>query len=310
MKEFLSDNSPSASQSAIPGIESVPTCPPPSTDPVSAPSGLDIDRKSQLLGNMAAHKSQIVVCTGRPADSWPNKIEFDPNGWIARGLKQHLQPGGRLADHAPAMITFSDFPRPSENSLNFYLFPKYRSVSMSTSAATGEAEIINRIATILNDEMAESKDHTLDEVRRDMDVETSNRTEFFLFVCGHNQRDCRCGQMAGPLRQEFEKVLLAKGIRILKEADNEPDGEEPKPFSTARIGLISHIGGHKFAGNVIIRVPPQKGHPLSGMEIWYGRVEPKHVEGIVEETMVHGRVILELLRGINGRDGNPIAVKH
>ena len=78
------------------------------------------------------------------------------------------------------------------------------------------------------------------------------------------------------------------------------------------VGLISHIGGHKWAGNVIIYLPPtwakdgkpmtskeQKAHhsPLAGCGIWYGRVEPKHVEGIIKKTVLGGTVIKELFRG-------------
>ena len=36
---------------------------------------------------------------------------------------------------------------------------------------------------------------------------------------------------------------------------------------------------------------------LQGMGIWYGRVEPRHVEGIVAETVRGGRVVGELFRG-------------
>ena len=67
--------------------------------------------------------------------------------------------------------------------------------------------------------------------------------------------------------------------------------------------MISHIGGHIFAGNVILYIPPSarlKGgepHPLRGMGIWYGRVEPKHVEGIIAETLGEGRVVMDLFRG-------------
>ena len=31
--------------------------------------------------------------------------------------------------------------------------------------------------------------------------------------------------------------------------------------------------------------------------IWYGRVEPKHVEGIVQETISKGRVVEDMFRG-------------
>jgi len=55
----------------------------------------------------------------------------------------------------------------------------------------------------------------------------------------------------------------------------------------------SHIGGHKFAGNVIIYWP-------SGSSVWYGRVSPKEVTAVVDETVLGGRVIPELLRaGVN-----------
>ncbi|EFX03927.1 sucrose cleavage family protein [Grosmannia clavigera kw1407] len=73
---------------------------------------------------------------------------------------------------------------------------------------------------------------------------------------------------------------------------------------TARVGLISHIGGHKFAGNVIIYLPPSlraldgfTPHPLAGYGVWYGRVEPKHVEGLVLETILRGNVVTDHFRG-------------
>ncbi len=86
----------------------------------------------------------------------------------------------------------------------------------------------------------------------------------------------------GPLLQtSFEKELQRKGI-------------------TAQVAQISHVGGHKYAGNVIIYVPPnwqERENALAGAGIWYGRVGPEHVEGLVEETLVQGRAVLELLRG-------------
>ena len=39
---------------------------------------------------------------------------------------------------------------------------------------------------------------------------------------------------------------------------------------------------------------------LAGKGVWYGRVEPRHVWGIVEETVRGGRVVEELCRGIFG----------
>lgn len=83
--------------------------------------------------------------------------------------------------------------------------------------------------------------------------------------------------------------------------------------ATAEISLISHIGGHKFAGNVIIYIPPStvpafSQHPLAGKGVWYGRVEPRHVEGIVKETLGKGVIIKELFRGGIGEGGEVLRI--
>jgi len=139
--------------------------------------------------------------------------------------------------------------------------------------------------------------------------------DVLVLICGHGGRDQRCGIFGPVLRREFETKLSEKaGIEVLTEpvevSEEKPAaaGEGAEPWSppspqTARVGLISHIGGHKFAGNVIIYLPPHlktargEAHPLAGHGIWYGRVEPRHVEGIVAETVLKGNVITELFRG-------------
>ena len=74
--------------------------------------------------------------------------------------------------------------------------------------------------------------------------------------------------------------------------------------------MISHVGGHAFAGNVIVYIPPDyriganQGtgvddliSPLARTGIWYGRVEPKHVHGLLAATVEKGNIIGELWRG-------------
>ena len=108
----------------------------------------------------------------------------------------------------------------------------------------------------------------------------------------------------GPLLQaEFERKLNSVGThKVLKEAPSSVDAP-PHAATGARVGLISHVGGHKFAGNVIIYIPPSMiANRLAGKGIWYGRVGPSHVEGIIVETIVKGRVVGELFRGGIDRD--------
>lgn len=136
--------------------------------------------------------------------------------------------------------------------------------------------------------------------------------DIMILICGHGGRDMRCGVMGPVLRQEFETQLPGEGVQVLQgpaNIDVEPSasaaksGAVKKAALTARVGLISHIGGHKFAGNVIIYLPPSmktsqgQPHPLAGHGIWYGRVEPKHVHGIITETIFDGNVIKDMFRG-------------
>jgi hypothetical protein len=146
-----------------------------------------------------------------------------------------------------------------------------------------------------------------------------------VLICGHGGRDARCGQYGPLLRGEFERLLPTFGVQIRTEAV-EADADVPGPEAledgkqserqqvlapgsvSARVGLISHIGGHKFAGNVIVYIPPSMRlgdggeHPLAGRGIWLGRVEPRHVEGIITETILKGTVIEDMFRGGIDRD--------
>lgn len=126
-----------------------------------------------------------------------------------------------------------------------------------------------------------------------------------VLICGHGGRDMRCGAMAPALEAEFQRVLQAQGF-----TSTDSDGKIIDDPKHAHIGLISHIGGHKYAGNVIVYIPPKmtigglEPHPLAGKGIWYGRVEPKHVQGIVDETILGGRVVSDHFRGGINRTGD------
>ena len=117
-----------------------------------------------------------------------------------------------------------------------------------------------------------------------------------IFICGHGGRDSRCGVMGALLRNEFQTHIQSNG-RVAY-------GMMPE------VALISHIGGHVFAGNVIIYFPVKPAsHPLAGKGVWYGRVEPRHVEGILHQTVTNGMIIRELFRGGLDIDGRPLSVE-
>jgi len=281
----------------------IPSCPPATCECHETPE-LDIDRDSRLSGTMAWHSSQILCCTGR--SDWHSRIENDNLGWLARGLKREMRRGGVLSKNGPALVTFGDSDRKSLRAMDFYLFPAFRWVSIDTDGAReSENELVKRVASILDEEITRQKNSILECVRNEMGVRSLENQDIHILICGHSNRDQRCGVMGPLLKMEFEEKLPAEGIEVLQKPPAPLSKSAFESFQTARVSLISHIGGHKFAGNVIIHIPPAFGHPLSGMEIWYGRVEPRHVEGIVKETVVNGRIIEGVLRGVLGKDRKP-----
>lgn len=111
-----------------------------------------------------------------------------------------------------------------------------------------------------------------------------------ILICGHMSRDARCGILGPILKTEFQKHLSRYDL-----------------LQGATVALCSHVGGHAFAGNVILYLPKEwmmvegegrKYSPLAGKGVWYGRVQPGHVEGLVGETVRGGRVVGELCRGV------------
>lgn len=162
-------------------------------------------------------------------------------------------------------------------------------------------------------DQAEPHSSEKDRVAHELRLNYTMNTSPTILICGHNSRDTRCGILGPLLRAEFNAYI---GGTTRLPADDERSTEvrfkglQPvRSMSMFRVALASHFGGHAFAGNVIIYLPKKfpladgKLSPLAGKGIWYGRVEPKHVWGIMEETVQQGRVIKELLRGVHEPGG-------
>lgn len=103
-----------------------------------------------------------------------------------------------------------------------------------------------------------------------------------VFVCTHKKRDKRCGVAGRLLMTEFEKEIQEMGLDV-------------------GVHGVSHIGGHKYAGNVIIYRKDQRGVWVGD---WYGRVKTCHVQAMLKECVVGGKVIQEHWRGQMNADPN------
>ncbi|KAH9202268.1 altered inheritance of mitochondria protein 32 [Zygosaccharomyces rouxii] len=92
----------------------------------------------------------------------------------------------------------------------------------------------------------------------------------WILVCGHNQRDRRCGILGKELINE----ISAKGLDKDK-----------------NVALISHVGGHKFAGNLILYNyvgTNEKTGENQLDSLWFSRVLPPNLGTLLEHSTTVG----------------------
>ncbi|CAL0323240.1 unnamed protein product [Lupinus luteus] len=101
-----------------------------------------------------------------------------------------------------------------------------------------------------------------------------------VFVCAHGSRDVRCG-VCGP--ELIKKLNEEIGLRGLKDQ--------------VSVMACSHVGGHKYAGNVIVYSPGPDGNIMGH---WYGYVTPNDVPELLDRHIAKGEIIQKLWRGQMG----------
>ncbi|RMJ26847.1 hypothetical protein PHISP_02280 [Aspergillus sp. HF37] len=298
------------------------SCPTP-----AMPEGSPIDYEQPLNGTMAAYAQQMVICTGQR--DWASRIENDGEntGWgeLVRGLSGCWGVGGGMrmsVDRVSGnpfnniLMSASSFAASEKASspavASALLFPSFKYFPSIPVDASPDTDLSTFLRAFLLPEKLNNMYSSLPESKRAELTRAPNLASNFpdaidlqhsptILICGHGGRDVRCGIMAPVLEDEFRHVLRARGFASAGDGSTAVGPDRP---DQANVGLISHVGGHKYAGNVIVYIPPgMVSNPLAGMGIWYGLVEPKHVQGIVEETVLGGRVVVDHFRGGIRRDG-------
>ncbi|KAL7412502.1 Sucrase/ferredoxin-like-domain-containing protein [Mrakia frigida] len=138
-----------------------------------------------------------------------------------------------------------------------------------------------------------------------------------ILLCSHKTRDKKCG-IAAPLlesvltstltlhnhtvdntgsslhhlhsSEEISKLSSEEEIQKLLRNVSGTGAGGAGESSEVGIFKISHLGGHRYSGVMIICFP-------SGAILYYGRVRPRDCVAIVEKTVLKGEVIPEHLRG-------------
>ena len=268
-----------------------------------------IDRDLPLAGSVKPYGRHLLISTGRT--DWAHSID-EEEGSIAQGIHRGLYDknfGGRKRDGEERIVLS-----------NTSFAPRRIGSGVTECVLMPEWKLVRGVTT----------DTTGDFVKQFIDGGEGNLEEEVLpfhsvvLICSHRKRDKRCGVTSKYLLKAFESGLRRRDIyRSFDDTRTEAQGGLPGGGTV--LGCLSHVGGHKFAGNVIVYRRRTKivaelheklkkltltnvetaedaetridGEEIAAEGIWLGRVEPKHVEAIIEEVILKGRVFKELYRG-------------
>jgi len=230
------------------------------------------------------YKRHFVIRVGEPDTKWPNDIE-DKTGYVSefcklvKNYKSKLGYGIRITvTDEPTLIEGAPIVIDKDMKADVLLFPDMISfpavtldqVTTICDFLVKQNSIANkRVKAILSNPASASSSSSSSSsaaasagaVYSDLDVPHSALNGTYFLVCTHKLRDKRCAVAGNLLLAEIRKQSKAL------EQENAPIISLP----------TSHIGGHKFAANVIA-------YPYGE---WLGRATPCVVDKMLDLYVKH-----------------------
>jgi len=229
-----------------------------------------IDISNPLANSMQGSKRQFFVSTG--VFNWPARpkedVKHGPESDSYLKLSQFVIDWATTTKHPPWRIL--DCKSSHSSSLPcVHIYPDNLRLTFNTPTPSKQQVIQVQKRWVYNQDIEDMPY---------VSVEPLAQNTVHIYVCTHAERDYRCGVIGTLLVQQFEDYLNSPEVTQLRDLDIQVFG-------------CSHVGGHKFAGNVVI----YKGAWKDG--VWYGRVTPQDVDEIMRETIAEDKVIGRLWRG-------------
>lgn len=286
------------------------------------PPKFDVDTASDMLGSVKPYMRQVVISTGK-AD-WVREVT-EEDGSLAYLLPK-VSSDASVGSSPKSLSTSYPSSKPTtrvgiinsshtsedDGKHRVLVFPDYKVVMHVSPDVNGAKELYqNAVSPNVGRTGAGSVG------------ENGNVSSYplpyacVILLCSHKRRDNRCHIAAPKLETSFCRILESENWIVHHDLEDEDcmgqsleeiegtEEERDKVMAdrlreasegalhdqkTALILKISHIGGHKYAGNVIIYTP-------QGAGVWYGRVSPHEVPAVVQHTILEGKILPLLLRG-------------
>lgn len=169
-----------------------------------------------LAGTATSHRSYILLHTSQSPKTFPAKF-FTP---LQRALQLKVVQWGALVN----FVWGPQFAPPKNDG----------SCSVTAFSSRGGQLVIPDVSLRNLDEIEEQL--RLHAETNKVQPDVSPREEIHLYVCTHQNRDCRCGDMGS-------RVVQALHEEIARRTEAEPSGI----LSRVKIGEVGHVGGHQLS---------------------------------------------------------------
>lgn len=256
----MGNSQSSASAEGITWSDACSTC----DNPCAHHTALGFEpRGGPLVGTVKPFGMHVVISSEK--SDWPARIETE-SGSAAWHLQHNLNALEKALGKS-VLVTYSELAPDQFGTLELLIFPDALRIS-----APGIDALPSAVAYLIGLRKA-SAGQTQAPVPVPDGITVVPLTKAYVFVCTHRRRNERCGMAGPPIIDAFRESLERRGID-----------------DKVVVAGSSHFGGHKYAGVVIV-------YPSGD---WYGRLRPCDVDVLVNEHIVHGRVLREHWRGRNG----------
>ncbi|GAA5826601.1 hypothetical protein JCM5353_008924 [Sporobolomyces roseus] len=216
-----------------------------------------------LIGTAPYYPRHLIIHTPHPSKTWPSHLESTSELYETlskrwnklQGLKdlgfafsESMTLGKAEKEWDPNRNRFqSPIESPSPESYTATLYPDFIPIPFPLSLAT-LPEFEKLYLSLPSPPTSPTS------------TSPAPQKQIDIYICTHGSRDCRCGELGEPLYQS-----------ILKEVRKRDLGERVK------VRRISHIGGHKWAGNALVY---REG---SGCD-WYGLLRDTDVKTLIDHA--------------------------
>ncbi|KAG8931988.1 hypothetical protein FRC02_001802 [Tulasnella sp. 418] len=286
----------------------------------------DVDLSSDMLGTVKPYRRQVVISTGK--HDWEREVT-EADGSLAfhlNAIHSKLLEESKVSTASPKQKKSSPvegvFDSDSSTRLGILNGSHH-------SCSSGNKELVLVLPdykVVKGVDPSQRGAEDLWKSALDPGLGRAGRTDLqmrswvlpyncLILLCSHKRRDNRCHIAAPVLKRALTSSLELQGWEVHDQVDD-PEQYDDGPIENiegtseereqevlnrlkraasnddskrALILFNSHIGGHKYAGNVIIYFP-------QGSAVWYGRVSSHEVVAVTR-TITEGVVFPTLLRG-------------